>query len=105
MTHSVRSVTLDEFHQEMRSQGTASIEEVTFRCPRCGTLQSANDLIAAGAGENLEEVERYLAFSCVGRWTDEMGCDWTLGGLFQIHEYEVVTDDGARHPRFEPKAR
>ena len=58
-----------------------------------------------------EEVERYLAFSCVGRWTgfaaprakpDGRPCNWTLGGLLPTHELVVVTDDGERHPRFLP---
>jgi hypothetical protein len=77
----------------------------------CQSIQSGVDLIAAGAGEDFDAVERFLGFSCVGRWTNAgpyyekgsaHGCDWTLGGLFQIHELEVVTPDGARHPRFMP---
>jgi hypothetical protein len=31
----------------------------------------------------------------------QVGCNWTLGGLFQMHALEVVTEDGERHPRFE----
>ena len=27
----------------------------------------------------------------------------TLGGLFKIHELEVVTPDGEHHPRFMPE--
>lgn len=100
----MKTVTLKEFQQAMRNQGHDRIEDVTFRCPRCKTLQSAQDLIDAGAGKDIDEVEKYLAFSCVGRWNENKGCDWTLGGFFQIHEYEVVTEDGERHPRFEPVA-
>lgn len=94
-------MTLEEFHEAMKSQGV-SIEQVTFQCPKCKTLQSANDLIAAGAGKNLNEVEKYLGFSCIGRFSKNKGCDWTLGGLFKIHELEVITEDGKRHPRFMP---
>lgn len=107
----MRSVTLEEFHGIVRGQGVP-IEDVAFRCPMCGTVQSANDLIAAGAGANFEEVEKYLAYSCVGRFTGAgqhrkdappgTPCDWTLGGLFRIHKLEVVTPDGEKHPRFEP---
>ena len=94
-------MTLKEFRDIVRSQNVA-IEDVTFRCPKCNTLQSANDLIKAGAGENFGEVEEYLAFSCVGRFNSEKGCDWTLGGLFKIHELEVVTPNGEKHPYFMP---
>lgn len=98
----MKTMTLDEFHAALKAQGTERIEDVTFKCPMCGTLQSAQDLIDAGAGTDLDDVERYLAFSCVGRWPSDKGCDWTLGGLFKLHELEVVTPDGKHHPRFEP---
>lgn len=98
----MKTMTLDEFHNAMKNQGKKRIEDVTFRCPHCRTLQSGQDLIDAGAGKTMDEIEKYLAFSCVGRFTKEKGCDWTLGGLFKIHELEVITPDGKRHSRFEP---
>lgn len=98
----MKTVTVKQFNEAMKAQGRARIEDVTFKCPRCGTLQSAQDLIDAGAGKDMDEVEKYLAYSCVGRFTKLKGCDWTLGGLFQIHQYEVIDDAGNHHPRFEP---
>ena len=95
------TMTKKEFRRALEAQGVP-LEDVTFRCPKCGTLQSANDLINAGAGKNINEVEKFLAFSCGGRWDDSKGCDWTLGGLLPIHELEVVTPDGKHHPRFMP---
>ncbi|QAU22862.1 hypothetical protein EO087_01725 [Dyella sp. M7H15-1] len=74
-------------------------------------MQSARDLITAGAGATPAAVARYFGFSCVGRFTGAPGprnvpdgnpCDWTLGGLFSLHRLEVVTDDGVVHPCFEP---
>ena len=99
----METMTLEEFKTAIKSQGKKRIEDVTFRCPSCKTLQSAQDLIDAGAGKTMDDVEKYLAFSCVGRWDKNKGCDWTLGGLFQIHELEVVTPDGKHHPRFKPE--
>lgn len=98
----MKTVTMKEFHQTLRAQGQPRREDLTFKCPRCGTVQSAQDLIDAGAGEDMDAVEKYTGFSCVGRWSDTKGCNWTLGGLLQIHEYEVVDDDGVHHPLFEP---
>lgn len=98
----VQVMTLEEFKHAIRNQGHERIEDSQFRCPRCGTIQSPQDLINAGAGATLDDVDRYVAFSCVGRWDESKGCDWTLGGLFQIHELEVETPDGKRHPRFMP---
>ena len=111
----MREITIKNFHQELKAQNR-SREELVFKCPICGTLQSAKDLINAGAGKTFEDVEKYLGFSCVGRWKNAgpfnpkakngnnkpgKGCDWTLGGLFQLHTCEVLTPEGKR-PVFEP---
>lgn len=106
----MKTLSLAEFHAAIREQDSPSVEAVGLVCPMCGTVQTARDLIDAGAGANFDEVEKYLGFSCVGRWTDAgpprhqrdgKPCNWTLGGLFQTHKLEVVTEDGKRHPRFE----
>lgn len=113
-----KTVTLEEFIRQLKSQDLDQ-EDAVFICPVCKTPQSAADLIAAGAGENFDSVETYLGFSCVGRWLNagsgltpkgkvkkkepaSYGCNWTLGGLFQLHELEVVDDEGKAHPRFVP---
>lgn len=105
------TMTLGEYHAAFRDQGITCREDLAVVCPMCGTVQSARDLIAAGAGATFDGVERFLGFSCVGRWTgagtprrepDGRPCNWTLGGLFMLHKLEVVTPDGERHPRFLP---
>lgn len=106
----MRAIPLAQFRAELVAQGVGSHEDAAFVCPMCGTVQSSRDLIAAGAGKDFDSVERYLGFSCVGRFTgakaprnkqDDKPCNWTLGGLFRLHQLEVVTEDGERHPRFE----
>jgi hypothetical protein len=106
----MKTMTLDEFLAALKSQGVPR-EHLALKCPICGTVQSAYDLIKAGAGNSFDEVEKYLGFSCVGRFTnagpykkgksDVVGCDWTLGGLFQLHKLAVIVE-GKEHPRFEP---
>lgn len=106
----MKIITLVEFHAELKAQGVRSHEDSAFVCPMCQTVQSGKDLIAAGAGKDFDEVEEYVGFSCVGRFTgagsprskpDGKPCNWTLGGLFLLHKLEVVTPDGKHHPRFE----
>lgn len=107
----MKTLSLEEFHAELRAQGVPR-QHLAFKCPVCGTVQSMADLISAGAGADEDEVEKFVGFSCVGRWTNAgpwkqgeapgRGCDWSLGGLFRLHEVEVVTPDGVRHPRFQP---
>ncbi|MBU6231566.1 hypothetical protein KGP36_02765 [Patescibacteria group bacterium] len=104
--------TVEEMHEAFKAQGVPR-EHLAFVCPMCGTVQSCQSLIKAGAGATVEEVEKFIGFSCVGRWTkagpppgrpkenNTKGCNWTLGGLFQCHKLEVITPDGKRQPSFE----
>lgn len=97
----VQRMTYDEFNSALDAQGVPRGHRC-FKCPMCGTIQSATDLIRAGCPE--DRVGFYIGFSCVGRWTNAgphktgtppgKGCDWTLGGLFKIHKVEVVLPDG-----------
>src|SRR5689334_15338126 len=106
----MRTMTIPEFHAALKAQGVESHEDFAFRCPICSTIQSARSLIKAGAGETFEQVEKYLGFSCVGRFTDAgehkrgtppgSGCNWTLGGLFQLHQLTVIDEEGQKHARF-----
>ena len=68
-----------------------------FVCVSCGTVQSAREFDAAG----VRPCGRELGFSCIGRFTSKLGCDWTLGGLLTIHTKEVIGDDGKPTPVFE----
>ena len=105
------TMTLDQFQAALLAQGVKSRDDLALVCPCCGTVQSARDLIKAGAGADFDAVEKYLGFSCVGRFTgaesprkekDGKPCNWMLGGFLQLHKLEVVTPDGTRHPRFMP---
>jgi hypothetical protein len=107
---SVRKVTIAEFQAELMAQGVSSTRHLAVVCPMCGTVQSMADLIRAGAGATESEVDRFIGFSCVGRWTgapapraksDGKPCNWTLGGLFKTHKLAVIDEEGKEHPRFE----
>jgi hypothetical protein len=64
-----------------------------FRCVSCGNEQSHESVKARNASAS--GTERWIYFSCEGRITPGIGCDWTLGGLFQIHTLEVEDDKRA----------
>lgn len=108
----VEIIDLAKFHALLKDQDV-SLEDIAVRCPMCGCLQSARDFYAADPEQfsSFEDVEKYIGFSCVGRWMhalpprpepDGKFCNWTLGGLFKTHRLEVVTPDGEHHPRFMP---
>jgi hypothetical protein len=102
-----RELSLEDFRAEIKAQGVEPLD-YAFICPACNTVQSARWLIAAGAGKDFDDVQGALGFSCVGRFNgagDERvegkGCNWTCGGLFQIHKLTVITPDEKKHPHFE----
>lgn len=107
----MQTMTLEEFQAALQAQGVNSHLHFALKCPMCGTVQTGADLIAAGAGADFDAVEGYLGFSCIGRFTgagsprkepDGKPCNWTLGGLFALHQLEVVLPDGTHHSRFKP---
>ena len=109
----MKTMTVKEFHDALDEQGVPR-EHLAFKCPMCGTIQSAADLVAAGAGKDFPAVAAYLGFSCVGRFTgagmprkkpDGKPCNWSLGGFLQCHNLEVVDDDGTHVPHFEPASK
>lgn len=109
----IRTLTIPQFHAELKAQGVSSQRHAALVCPICKTVQSMASLVKAGA--NPEEAERMIGFSCEGRLTNagpmpnkpsakrkaQRGCDWSLGGLFKLHTLEVIDEEGEKHPRFE----
>ncbi|MDX1028891.1 hypothetical protein GOL90_28100 [Sinorhizobium medicae] len=106
----VETISLDEFRARLDAQGVSARKHLAFKCPMCSTVQSMQSLINAGAGPDEGSVEKYIGFSCVGRFNgaaaprkkpDGKPCNWTLGGLLRLHKMEIQTPDGERHPHFE----
>lgn len=105
----MKTMTLDDFQAECMERFPSSLE-TAVKCPMCGTVQTGQDFIDAGCGHSFDDVQGILGFSCIGRYTgapaprkkpDGNPCNWTLGGLLQLHKLEVVTPDGQSHPHFE----
>ena len=94
----LRKTTHAEWLKEAVEKFGDDAKKWEFVCPSCKTVQTVQDFMDAEVEK--ETIEKVIAFSCIGRFTKEKGCDWTLGGLFQIHELEVAFE-GKNHPRFE----
>jgi hypothetical protein len=95
----MKTISLDDFKAEAEKRFGPDTTQWQFVCPSCGTAQTAADFVAAGISK--EDVNKYIGFSCIGRQDNEKGCDWSLGGLFQIHTLEIITPDGQHHKHFE----
>lgn len=106
-------VTELKFREMLWEQGVGK-DDYAFVCPACKSVQSAKSLIKAGAGDDFQSVSKYLGFSCVGRFIgagsprkkpDGKPCNWSLGGLLQLHEIEVIDAEGKVHMMFEPATK
>lgn len=104
----METIKLDDFRARIKAQGVSDLVHAAFKCPMCKTVQSITSFTRAGT--DADTAEKYIGFSCVGRVTGAGGprnepdgdpCNWTLGGLFRLHDLEVVDDEGASHPHFE----
>ena len=83
-------LTLAEWRALAEPKFGADIKKWKFKCCNCGQSQSLQEFIDAGVNDPYQK----FYFSCIGRWVDNRGCKWTLGGLFQIHDTEVVNEEG-----------
>lgn len=114
----MRTLKQDEFLAEAKARFGPKVHDWKFVCPMCGTVQSVQQLLDAvlAIGGKKDEVHGYIGYSCIGRFTRQgdagiaaknrgerwdKGCNWTLGGLFQTHELEVIMPDGNKRPTFE----
>lgn len=106
-----------EFLAEAQKRFGPNVRNWKFVCPACGTVQSVQQLldVVLKSGGTKDDVHGYIGFSCIGRFTRQgdagisakhrgekwdRGCNWTLGGLLQIHTLEVEIE-GRRRPTFE----
>jgi len=96
-------IKLNDWLAEGKKRFGEDIKKWQFVCPACKTVQTPQDLLDAGVGG--DDVDRYIAFSCIGRFTEgkkgTKGCDWTLGGFFQVHKTLVDREDGTTRRVFE----
>lgn len=105
----MRTVKLKDFIKEAETLYGKDAKKWKFICPMCDTIQSAEDLIAAGVDK--AKVKNYIGFSCIGRWTGAgshlkskgkgNGCDWTLGGFFLAHTLVIENAEGKKQASFE----
>lgn len=94
----MKTITLEDWYKEAESKFGKDKKEWRFQCPQCGHVQTMKDFL----DNNVEEAVNKFYFSCLGRWVPSRGCDWTLGGLFQIHKVEVIHPEGGKNiPVFE----
>lgn len=91
------TMSLDEWNAKAEELfGTKDFREWKFVCPMCGNVQSFKDFEGL-----VDDPENYVHFSCIGRFKNDIGCDWTLGGFLQIHKTEVIDKEGETHRVFE----
>lgn len=95
-----RRITREEWIAEAKRRFGKDPKKWRFRCVVCGHEQSAEEVIERNP-ELEGSISTWIYFSCEGRFTAGGGCDWTLGGLLQLHTLEVEADDGEIVPVFE----
>lgn len=95
----MKTITEKEWIKQGLSLFGNSLATWKFICPSCKTVQSGQDFLDLKLSK--DEVRGCLGFSCIGRFTKNKGCTWTLGGFLQVQEVEVIAENGEKYPRFQ----
>lgn len=93
----MKVLSLQKWKEQAEQLFGTDIKQWKFQCCSCKQTQTLQDFINAG----VEEPTDKFYFSCIGRWNENRGCKWTLGGLLQIHTTEVTSEEGKNIPVFE----
>jgi len=92
----IRHMTRDEWIALGRKLYGEDMRKWKFRCVQCGNVQSHESVTERNP--EIRNTSNWIFFSCEGRKTEGVGCDWTLGGLFKIHRLEVFDDQKSENP-------
>ena len=92
-----KQIKLEDWKKEAIDKYGENKENWEFQCPSCGGIQTLKEF----QENKIEDSESKFYFSCIGRWVENRGCKWTLGGLFKIHKTEVITPDNDKVPVME----
>lgn len=94
----MKTYSYDDWIAEAKRRFGDDVKRWRVVCPSCKTEQSVQDFLDVGVPA--PAFGGSVGYSCIGRFVEGKGCDWTLGGLFKIHEVEVERD-GERTPVFD----
>ena len=85
----MKTLTLDEWKKEGTEKYGEDIRNWKFVCPSCKETQTLKEF----EENKVKDARDKFYFSCIGRFVENRGCNWTLGGLFQIHKTVVMSED------------
>lgn len=100
----------EEWMQLMNSQ-LVPREHVSYICPECGKIQSAQNLYDTGEFQTIDDALIKIGYSCIGlhkRKIDPktglrmgLGCDFTFDDDKKLKKILVQDSNGNMHPRFQ----
>lgn len=82
----MRVLKFGDWMNELKEKFGNDSAQWKFKCPSCGHIQCGADFEAIGQDRG------NASFNCIGRHKKGVGCDWSLGGLLQIHSTVVVKE-------------
>jgi hypothetical protein len=94
-------MTKKEWIAEARKRFGKDTMKWKFKCVACGNIQSIESVMERNKDLKSGDCLNWIYFACEGRHTEDVGCNWTLGGLLHIHTLEVTEDGHKPEPVFE----
>lgn len=96
-----REITIENWKKVGEKLFGPEFKKWKFVCVKCGNIQSIESMLEHNPNLEEKDLRNSVYFNCEGRLTDKIGCDWSLGGLFKIHQTEVKLPDGDFVPVFD----
>lgn len=87
----MRKMTLTEWIAERQDLFGANPYDAKFVCPKCGNVASGHDF----ENENIEDPLNRMYSNCLGRFSNEIACDWAAYGLFGTLGKGIIVMNGA----------
>ncbi|MBE7053379.1 MAG: hypothetical protein E7391_03790 [Ruminococcaceae bacterium] len=81
--NNTKNYTSEQWKEEGKRRFGDNFENWKFVCPKCGNVASGKEFKEAGAEPNAMYCE------CIGRYTNDKGCNWAAYGLFDICSVHV----------------
>ena len=89
-------IDFEKYVAELIEKHGDNYKDWKFKCCKCNNIASVREYI----DEGVNDPANTAITNCIGRYNKHKGCDWTTGGLFQLHKIMVLSD-GLPLPVFE----
>jgi len=96
----MKTLTIEQWKEKGKELFGDDMKYWEFKCSNCGHVQSVKSVLIHNNSLDVEKIKEWITCNCEGRYTEGIGCNWSLFGLLHNHTLEVIYN-GKNVPCFE----